>query len=195
MQANLTPDVTSLNNNSDAMPSTPAHLTDAFVARMEKHQRIFFKVAYMYCRDRDDRQDLVQEMLIQVWRSYERFDERVQFSTWMYRIAVNVAITHYRSESRRIRDTVPLEEFGLDIAAADALFDTDGDNMRALRQMINGLDELNRALILLFLEGFSSEEIAEVVGISASNVSTRINRLKIKLQAEFNATHSPKEGK
>jgi RNA polymerase sigma-70 factor (ECF subfamily) len=182
MQAQLT---------SDAMPSTPADLTEEFVARLEKHQRILFKVAYMYCRDRDDRQDLVQEMLIQVWRSYERFDERVQFSTWMYRIAVNVAITHYRSENRRIRDTVPLDEYGLDIAAADALFDSNSDNMRALRQMIDGLDPLNRALILLFLEGFSSEEIAEVVGISASNVSTRINRLKTKLQTEFHAQHAP----
>ena len=187
MEAKLTSDVMSPN---DHMPSTPAHLTEAFVAHLEKHQRILFKVAYMYCRDRDDRQDLVQEMLIQVWRSYARFDERVKFSTWMYRIAVNVAITHYRNEGRRIRDTVPLEECGLDIAAADALFDS--DNMRALRQMIDGLDELNRALILLFLEGFSSEEIAEVVGISASNVSTRINRLKIKLQSEFN---TQKEGK
>ncbi len=195
MQAKLTSAVISSNDPADAMSSTPPHLTDEFVARLEKHQRILFKVAYMYCRDRDDRQDLVQEMLIQVWRSYARFDERVQFSTWMYRIAVNVAITHYRSEGRRLRDTVPLEEYGLDIAAADALFDNDTDNMRALRQIINGLDELNRALILLFLEGFSSEEIAEVVGISASNVSTRINRLKIKLQAEFNATHSTKEGK
>ena len=190
MEAKLTSDVMSPN---DHMPSTPAHLTEAFVAHLEKHQRILFKVAYMYCRDRDDRQDLVQEMLIQVWRSYARFDERVQFSTWVYRIAVNVAITHYRNESRRIRDTVPLEEYGLDIAAADALFDS--DNMRALRQMINGLDELNRALILLFLEGFSSEEIAEVVGISASNVSTRINRLKTKLQAEFHELNTQKEGK
>ena len=199
MQAKLTSDVMSPNDYPDAMPPTPARLTEEFVARLEKHQRILFKVAYMYCRDRDDRQDLVQEMLIQVWRSYARFDERVQFSTWMYRIAVNVAITHYRSGSRRIRDTVPLEEYGLDIAAADALFAIDnhgeGDNMRALRQMVNGLDELNRALILLFLEGFSSEEIAEVVGISASNVSTRINRLKTKLQAQFHELNTQKEGK
>ena len=195
MQAKLTPDVMSPSDHPDAMPSSPTELTGEFIARLEKHQRILFKVAYMYCRDRGDRQDLVQEMLIQVWRSYPQFDERVQFSTWMYRIAVNVAITHYRDEGRRIRDTVPLEEYGLDIAAADALFDHDSDNMRALRQMINGLDEMNRALILLFLEGFSSEEIAEVVGISASNVSTRINRLKIKLQAEFNETNTPKEGK
>jgi RNA polymerase sigma-70 factor (ECF subfamily) len=191
-QKNIARAVTSPDNAPDTMPSTPADLTSEFLARLENHKRILFKVAYMYCRDRDDRQDLVQEMLIQVWRSYARFDDRVQFSTWMYRIAVNVAITHYRHEGRRIRDTVPLEEYGLDIAAADALFDDAGDNMRALRQMINGLDELNRALILLFLEGFSSEEIADVVGISASNVSTRINRLKTKLQSEFN---SQKEGK
>ena len=201
MQAKLTSDVMSPNDRPDAMPSSLAELTREFVARLEKHQRILFKVAYMYCRDRDDRQDLVQEMLIQVWRSYARFDERVQFSTWMYRIAVNVAITHYRNEGRRIRDTVPLEEYGLDIAAADALFDNEGDNLRTLRQMINGLDEMNRALILLFLEGFNSEEIAEVVGISASNVSTRINRLKTKLQTAFHeqhalhAQHPQKEGK
>ena len=161
--------------------------TSEFLARLENHQRILFKVAYLYCRDRDDRQDLVQEMLIQCWRSYERFDERVQFSTWLYRVAVNVAISHFRREGVRIRDTVPLEECGLDLSAADALFDDDGDNMRALRQLINGLDELNRALILLFLEGFNSEEIAAVVGISASNVSTRISRLKTRLQNEFNA--------
>ena len=90
---------------------------------------------------------------------------------------------------------MPLEEYGLDIAAAESLFDNESDNMRVLRQMINGLDELNRALILLFLEGFSSEEIAEVVGISASNVSTRINRLKTKLQTAFRDLNTTKEGK
>lgn len=189
MQAKTTPVFACPTDDPAAMPSSPAGFTSErtgeFIARLEKHQRILFKVAYMYCRDRDDRQDLVQEMLIQVWRSYERFDGRVQFSTWMYRIAVNVAITHYRNEGRRLRDTVPLEEYSLDIAAADAVFDSEGDNMRALRQLIDGLDELNRALILLFLEGFSSEEIAEVVGISASNVSTRINRLKTRLQTKF----------
>ena len=187
MQAKLTSDVMSPNDYPDAMPSTPAHLTEEFVARLEKHQRILFKVAYIYCRDCDDRHDLVQKMLIQVWRSYARFDERVQFSTWMYRIAVNVAITHYRSEGRPTRDTVPIEEYGLDIAAADALFAIDnhgeGDNMRALEHRLFG--EFWRR----------DEEIAEVVGISASNVSTRINRLKTKLQAQFHELNTQKEGK
>ena len=194
MQANLTLDLLSRKGHPDAMPASPADRTGEFIARLEKHQRILFKVAYMYCRDRNDRQDLVQEMLVQLWRSYARFDERVRFSTWMYRIAVNVAITHYRNEGRRVRDTVPLDEYGLDIVAADALFENEGDNMRALRQLIDGLDELNRALILLFLEGFSSEEIAGVVGISASNVSTRINRLKTKLQIAFHELNAQKEG-
>ena len=167
----------------NAAPDTDAR----FLAALEAHRGILYKVARAYGRSAADREDIVQETVVQLWRAFPKYDPAYKFSTWMYRIAVNVAITHYRSERRRIRDTVPLEDYGLDIAAADALFDDAGDNIRALRQMINGLDELNRALILLFLEGFSSEEIADVVGISASNVSTRINRLKIKLQTEFNA--------
>ena len=111
------------NVNFDAAPPMPsATLTGEFLGRLDNHKRILYKVAYIYCRDREDRQDLVQEMLIQLWRSYGRFDDHVRFSTWMYRIAVNVAISHYRNEGRRIRDTLPLEEYGLDIAAADHLF-------------------------------------------------------------------------
>jgi RNA polymerase sigma factor (sigma-70 family) len=168
-------------------PTAVASANDRFLALIESHKKILYKVAYTYCRDREDRRDLVQEMLIQVWRSFERFDNRVRFSTWMYRIAMNVAISHYRSEKRQIRDTLPLEEYGMDIAAADAFFDAQGDNMRVLGKLIAGMDEMNRALILLFLDGFSHEEIAEVVGISTTNVATRINRIKQKLQREFEA--------
>jgi RNA polymerase sigma factor (sigma-70 family) len=166
-------------------PPTVAANTSRFQALIEGHKKILYKVAWTYCRDREDRRDLVQEMLIQVWRSFERFDERVKFSTWMYRIAMNVAISHYRHEKRRMRDTLPLEEFGMDIATADALFEEQADNMRVLEKLIAGMDEMNRALILLFLDGFSHEEIADVVGISTTNVATRINRIKQRLQREF----------
>ena len=180
---------------ADNVPRALMHVTDQtesepvadLLAQLEAHKRILYKVAYTYCRDRDDRQDLVQEMLIQVWRSLPRFDRRVKFSTWMYRIAVNVAISHYRNEGRRIRNTVSIDDLGFDIAAADRCFDEADANLRALRKLIDGLDEVNRALILLFLEGFNAEDIAEVVGISATNVSTRINRIKSKLQAGFQA--------
>jgi len=174
-------------NQMQATDPTESEPSADLLAQLEAHKRILYKVAYTYCRDRDDRQDLVQEMLIQVWRSLPRFDRRVKFSTWMYRIAVNVAISHYRNESRRIRNTVPIDELGFDIAAADRCFDEDDANLRVLRNLIDGLDEMNRALILLFLEGFNAEDIADVVGISATNVSTRINRIKSKLHAEFKA--------
>jgi len=160
---------------------------DAFLRALSPHKAILYKVAYTYCRNSDDRRDLIQDMVIQLWRSFSRYDESsgVKFSTWMYRIAMNVAISQYRSHTRQIRDTVPLEEFGLDIAAADALHDDASDNMRALMKLIDEMDELNRALILLFLDGYDAVEIADVVGISATNVSTRMTRIKQKLTAQF----------
>jgi RNA polymerase sigma factor (sigma-70 family) len=159
----------------------------AFAALLEEHKALLYKVAYAYCRDREDRRDLVQEMAIQLWRSLPRFDGRVKLNTWTWRIAMNVAITHFRSEGRRIRDTVPLEDFALDIAAADRAFEEDGDNMRVLGQLIRGMDELNRALVLLYLEGRDQDEIAAIVGITPTNVATRIHRIKQKLTREFNA--------
>lgn len=160
---------------------------DAFLRALAPHKAILYKVAYTYCRNSDDRRDLMQEMVIQLWRSFSRYDDRagVKFSTWMYRIAMNVAFTQYRSQARKIRDTVPLEEFGLNIAAADALDDTASDNMRALMKLIDGMDELNRALVLLFLDGYDAAEIADVLGISATNASTRMTRIKQKLTAQF----------
>jgi RNA polymerase sigma-70 factor, ECF subfamily len=156
-----------------------------FLSLLQEHRAILYKVAFGYCRDRDDRSDLVQEMAIQLWRSFGRYDGRVKFSTWAYRVAMNVAISHFRGEKRRIRDTLPFDEMAHEIAVADPLEGDAGDNMRVLRCLIDGLDELNRALILLYLDGHSSEEIAEVVGISPGNVTTRMNRLKQRLQDEF----------
>ena len=152
---------------------------------MGSHKKILYKVAYAYCKSSEDRRDLVQEMIIQLWKSFPGFDQRVQFSTWMYRVAMNVAISFYRSEGRRIRDTVPLDDIELDIGMTDAVFEDDGDNMRILRTLIEGMNEMDRALIVLFLDGFSHEEIAQTMGISVSNVATRISRIKQKLQSEF----------
>jgi RNA polymerase sigma factor (sigma-70 family) len=158
---------------------------DDFIQALSEHKRILYKLAYSYCRTTEDRHDLVQEMTMQLWRSYPQFDHRVLFSTWMYRVAMNVAISHVRQESHPLRDTVPFDEFGLDLNEVDQYMSTQSDNMRVLDQLIRELDELSRALILLFLDGFQYEEIASILGISASNVSTRLNRLKQKLQTQF----------
>lgn len=164
-----------------------------FLALLKEHRGILYKVAFGYCRDREDRGDLVQEMVIQLWRSFERYDGRVKFPTWAYRVAMNVAISHFRGEARRVRDTLPLDELAHELAAVDPLMDEAGDNMRVLRRLIDGLDELNRALVLLYLDGYTSEEIAEIVGISPGNVTTRVNRVKNELQRGFARLENPME--
>lgn len=161
-----------------------------FVEHLRQHKRILYKVSSTYCRDREDRRDLVQEILIELWTAFPRYDGRALFSTWAYRIAMNVAISHVRHRTRQQRDvrqTVSLDELGLDFSAADELEHSQADNMRTLQILIRDLDELNRGLILLFLDGYNADETAEIMGISASNVSTRINRLKQKLAAAFAA--------
>lgn len=162
---------------------------ERFVAELERHKPILYKIASAYCARREDRGDLIQDIVIELWRAYERFDPRqAGFSTWMHRIAVNVAISFHRGESRRIRDALPIEDFAFDLAAADRVMDAAGDDMHALRQLIAQLDEINRALILLYLEGHNHDDIANMLGMSPSNVATRVLRIKQKLQRDYAAT-------
>lgn len=151
-----------------------------FLAFLESQQRTLYKVAYIYCRDPEERRDLVQEMAVQLWRSFNQFDERAAVSTWTYRVATNVAISHRRREGRRIRDTLPLD-FAFDIA--DDAFDADTEQSRQLRTLIDGLDEMSRALVLFYLEGFDHAEIADLLGATVSTIGTRLNRIKARLKS------------
>jgi RNA polymerase sigma-70 factor (ECF subfamily) len=106
----------------------------------------------------------------------------------MYRIGMNVAISFLRSESRRGRDTVALEQIDIiDYAAGDRVLGEAGDDIRLLQQLVSRLDEMSRALIVLYLEGYSHAEIAEILGISATNVGTRISRIRTRLREDHNA--------
>jgi RNA polymerase sigma factor (sigma-70 family) len=169
------------------MPS----LEQRFLADLNPHKAMLYQVANAYCGRREDRGDLIQDMIVELWRAYPRFDGRAAFSTFLHRIAVNVAISFYRGQSRRIRDALPIDAAGIDLIAADQVFDDQGGDLHALHQLIAQLDEINRALVLLYLQGYSAEEIAEMIGLGASNVGTRINRIKQQLQrlnaAEENA--------
>lgn len=164
---------------------TPRTEQDRFLALLEEHRKILYKVANGYCRVPEDRQDLIQEIVVQLWLSFGRFDEKYRFSTWMYRIALNVAISFYRSESRRRRDTVPIDESRLEILAAEPMPEAVSDDIRRLHQFISQLDELNRALIILYLDGNSYDTIAEILGITTTNVATKISRIKQKLRRDF----------
>ena len=164
---------------------TTPELQEKFQIVVDQHKKILYKVCNSYCRNRDDRDDLAQEIIVQLWRSFGKFDERYRFSTWMYRIALNVAISFYRRENRRTRYVISDEEHLL-----EAIDETKNQpaEIRLLYEFIEGLDPLNKALVLLYLDGNNYQEIAEVLGISETNVATKISRLKSKMKQEFRGT-------
>ncbi len=146
-----------------------------FEAALEANRKILFKICNSYCRNRDDRDDLAQEIVVQLWRSFAGFDGRCRFSTWMYRIGLNVAISFYRRERTRSRYVISSEER---VMEAMDLREGRTDELRTLHEFIGGMDPLNKALMLLYLDGNSYQEIADVLGISETNVATKIARLK-----------------
>ena len=160
---------------------TTPELQQHFQGLLEEHKKILYKVCNLYCKNRDDREDLAQEIAVQLWRSFGSFDERCQFSTWMYRIALNVAISFYRRENTRARYVLSDNERLLNAIDETA---SQSEEIQVLYRFIEGLDALNRALVLLYLEGNSYLEMSEVLGISETNVATKIGRLKKTMRQE-----------
>ena len=154
---------------------------ERFQALVEGHKKILYKVCHSYCRSRDDREDLAQEIAIQLWNSFASFDESCRFSTWMYRIALNVAISFYRRESTRRKYVLSDNERLL--SAVDERADQSA-RIQEFYQLIANLDPLGKAVILLHLDSHSYGEIAAVLGISETNVATKVSRLKRKLRQE-----------
>ncbi|MEO8702347.1 MAG: sigma-70 family RNA polymerase sigma factor [Kofleriaceae bacterium] len=155
---------------------------EAFEAAIDEHRRLLFKVASVYTHTVEDRRDLGQEITLQLWRAFPAFDAtRAKLSTWMYRIALNVAISHLRrarwSEADRVElDAIPARQV-----------EPDDDQLAALNAVIARFDPMDRALILLYLEDRSYSEIADVLGLSESNVGTKLNRIKHALRARLGA--------
>ena len=156
---------------------------DRCLALLDAHQGILRKVANAYCPRAEDRDDLVQEISIQVWRSYPRFDGRCKFSTWLYRVALNVAISFHRTESPHHHALSGDEQLQAIPAPADAA--PPSDEILALRRFIGALGDLDKALVLLYLDEHSHADIAEILGLSASNVGTRISRIKLRLRQDL----------
>jgi RNA polymerase sigma factor (sigma-70 family) len=156
---------------------------EAFLNQLEKHKLIVYKICNVYCRNASDRDDLAQEILYQLWKSYHRYNGSVKFSTWMYRVALNVAISFYRAYKHN-GHIVQLQEPHTGIADKNDSTDLEKD-INALLQFITQLKELDRALMILHLEENSYAEIAEILGITETNVATRISRIKNKLKQHF----------
>ncbi len=158
-----------------------------FEMLLHEHRGIVFKVAGLYSRSVADRDDLVQEISTQLWRSFDHYDPaRAKFSTWMYRIALNVAISQARRwpEADRFE---PLQAHHLETVGGGEPTPEPDERLTALYAFIGQLDPLNRALILLYLEDKSYTDIAEILGISETNVATKISRIKQKLRGQMMA--------
>ena len=156
----------------------------SFLNVIEANKGIIYKVANAYCRDEENRKDLIQEITIQLWQAFPKYDEQFRISTWMYRIALNVSISFYRKESSREKRTEPLTHELISLTADSRVPATDNE-LSLLHQFIRELKEFDRALILLYLEERSQQEIAEILGLTPSNVSTKIGRIKEQLRQKF----------
>ena len=159
---------------------------EVFTRLVEEHHRIVLKVANTYCRLPHDRDDLAQEIISQLWRAFPSYDPDRRFSTWMYRIALNVAISEIRSRKRH--STVSLDESHHAIADDVAIDAGQEARVQALYRFIETLDQINRAMLLLYMEEKSYREMAEILGISETNVATKINRLKTRMKNHFENT-------
>ncbi len=157
---------------------------DLFISVLESHKGILYKIAISYCKDSDDRNDLIQEIIIQLWKSFENYNDQYKYSTWIYRIALNVAISFYRKENRRKEIANPITDSILNFAKTSSTNDVE-NNINLLQQFISELKELDKALMLLYLEEKNHKEIAESIGISETNVATKIGRIKTSLKQKF----------
>jgi RNA polymerase sigma-70 factor (ECF subfamily) len=150
-----------------------------FVELIEKHQGILHRICSVYAGHAHDRQDLFQDMVLQLWRSFASFRKQSSFATWMYRVALNTALFQRRRASRR----PDLTQGGdAEIAARPVTAQVPDEGVELLRVCIRELPTLDRAIVLLQLEGHSYEEIAEITGLSRNNVSVRLVRLKDRLR-------------
>ncbi|WP_199750525.1 RNA polymerase sigma factor [Gynurincola endophyticus] len=151
-----------------------------FIALIQENRGIIHKVTHLYCTQEEDKEDLFQEIVIQLWKSYGKFRGDAKFSTWMYRIAINTAITSIRKTSRTIR-TVSTEVIPVEIQ----LEQYDKEKEAQLYQLYTAIKELNeieRSIVMLYLDDRSYDEMEEILGINQNNLRVKMNRIKDKLR-------------
>ncbi len=157
---------------------------ETFLQLMQKNKGIILKISNSYCTNKDDRDDLAQEIVFNLWKAFADYTRDYKFSTWMYRIGLNVAISFYRREMRSIQFSAYSEDL--------MVFNEEGENkweaegaLGLLQKFIQELKEIDKSIMLLYLDQKSYREIAEIVGISETNVATKINRIKIDLKLKI----------
>jgi RNA polymerase sigma-70 factor, ECF subfamily len=151
----------------------------SFVTLIKEHQGLIHKVCIMYEADREARNDLFQEIVLQLWRSFPTFRGEAKITTWMYRIALNTAISGLRKLGRKIK-TEELGEYHFNISENNQ--DHTEEELQKLQWAIRQLSEIERAMIMMALDEIPYEEIAEAIGITQNNVRVRMNRIREKIK-------------
>ncbi len=151
-----------------------------FITLLNQHQKIVYKVCNLYMDRHSEREDLFQEITLQAWKAYGSFRGDAKFSTWLYRVALNTAITFFRKEKKQpaiySTDTVPDQR--------DDNYDPIEEQVKALYAAIGELSKIDKAIVMLYLEDYSYIEIGDMMGITANNVAVKMNRIKAKLKEE-----------
>lgn len=150
-----------------------------FITLLNQNQRIIHKVCNLYMDAHADREDLFQEITLQAWKAYGNFRGDAKFSTWLYRIALNTAITFFRKEKRQpdIFSTEAVPDFN-----ANDAYDPIEEQVKAMYAAIGELSKIDKAIVMLYLEDYSYNDIGEMMGITANNVAVKMNRIKTKLK-------------
>lgn len=153
------------------------HVEQEFVTLIQEYERGIYKVCYLYTTPHATLNDLYQEVVINLWKAYPKFRNECKISTWIYRIALNTCISFIRKE-KNIPEIVTLSQI------ADRIEETDETQvmLKRLYSMINRLGQLEKSIVLLYLEDKSYEEIAEITGLTLTNVATKLSRIKDKLR-------------
>lgn len=157
-------------------------LSKSFLTQINQNIGILHKVSKIYFDIKEDQEDVIQEMMYQLWHSFPRFNGNSKFSTWMYSVCINTALTYRRNNRKILVNTDPIIQDQVEVIEDDPL----EESISLLIHCISKLTKLNKAIILLYLENMTYEEIAGVTGLSKSNVSVRLVRIKREIENNFN---------
>lgn len=164
---------------------------EKFMELMEQNKGIIFTICNSYCKNRDDIDDLSQDIVYNLWKSFNSYNTDLKFSTWMYRVALNVAISFYR-KGKRLGSKVVYDEQLIQLETDNGY--EEAEDFTLLFNFISTLKAMDKSIILLYLEDKTYKEIAAIVGISETNVATRIGRIKERLKSDFQTAQNKDYG-